>query len=248
MLSSLLKFPKKFADPVKKEIGLDFGTKLVNEIADTRLRAFLLNRLKITPGTVTRLIKRYQVKVINSMNRRLHPTMLLKLPQSCTVQLQGFRLPQRSAPLFPSDDIRWDVMKKSCFSNILKETFEANPVNAPIRLLYEDATLLAINKPYNIPFDEPIFIGRIKEKSNCSEGYLRVLNRLEPNETGVLLFAKKETTFNEMSKFFHQAKIDDQVQPVYWAMTTSVYKETPFGEIYSLHYRGRGDHRPRFSK
>ena len=247
MFSSLFKLPKSIINQVRKsDPVIDFGTRLVNETAGTRLRAFLLNRLKITPGTVTRLIKRYQVKVVDSNNQRLHPTMLLKLPQNCSIQLQGFRFPERGTPLFPQDDVRWDVMKNRCFSELLKETLGNDPVKAAVKILYEDEKILAINKPYNIRYDDALYLGRVKEKASYSGKYLQVVNKLELYETGVLLFAKDEASYKAMIDWFNPIQIGNQVQAVYWAMTSSVYKSTPFGEIYSLHYRGREDHRLRF--
>ena len=182
------------------------------------------------------------VKVTDPSGKRLHPTQGGKLAAGTVVQLQGLRLPHRPKPLTDNPFMPLELLKKKAESSILQEANSQSGATVDIKVLHQDANVVVLNKPYNIALDDDSYLGRVKA---LFPGQLIPVNTLATDETGILVFARNPQSQETLGKLFHSSRL--LARPVYWAMTTSVYKDAAYGELYNLQYRGRPDHRRRFA-
>jgi RluA family pseudouridine synthase len=82
------------------------------------------------------------------------------------------------------------------------------------RILYEDEALLIYNKPAGISSDDPQFIKALCQLAPA----LQLVHRLDKDTTGVLIFAKSETVYQQMIQLFRQK----QIHKTYYALVDGV--------------------------
>lgn len=72
------------------------------------------------------------------------------------------------------------------------------------RILYEDDDLLFYNKPSNMPSDSPLLLQQLQKRHKTCQ----LVHRLDRDTTGVLLFAKNESTYKALLDLFKKKAID----------------------------------------
>ncbi len=88
---------------------------------------------------------------------------------------------------------------------------------APIEIIYEDQSLLVVNKPAGIAVHEGKSVHQLKSLAGIVEKHYRgsqfppqLVHRLDKDTSGLLLFAKDEKALSELEKLFAAGSIDKE--------------------------------------
>ena len=105
---------------------------------------------------------------------------------------------------------------------------ELKAENIPLDIIYEDDTLLVLNKPANMVvhpgygnFDGTLVNGLIYHFQNLpemegNEGRPGLVHRLDKNTTGIMVIAKTEYALSHLAKQFYDRTSDRRYQALVW--------------------------------
>lgn len=164
------------------------------DYADQRIDNFLLTRLKGVPKTrIYRILRKGEVRV---NKKRIQPSYRLQAGDELRIPPIRMDEPKKAAQ--PSQSL----------VEILKQ-----------RILYEDKTLLIINKPAGIAVHggSGVNLGLVEALRTLypKSPQLELAHRLDLGTSGCLILAKRRSALRELHDLMRQG----QVTKIYWALT-----------------------------
>lgn len=169
------------------------------DFAEQRIDNFLVTRLKGVPKTrIYRLLRKGEVRV---NKKRIDPSYRLKAGDQVRIPPVKMDVPKK--PVQPN-------------KNLMDLLFN--------RILYEDKSLLIINKPSGIAVHggSGVKLGLVEALRNMYPKFphLELAHRLDSDTSGCLVLAKKRGVLKELHDLFRNG----QVNKVYWALTKGHWK------------------------
>jgi 23S rRNA pseudouridine955/2504/2580 synthase len=104
------------------------------------------------------------------------------------------------------------------------ENFEEPEVDFAYSIIYEDEIMLAINKPANLPCHPAGIYFKNTLSTKLSESFdhkIHLINRLDRETSGIVLFAKSQNTAKYLSNLF----VTKQVSKEYFVVVHGIFPE-----------------------
>ncbi|MDO4587815.1 MAG: RNA pseudouridine synthase [Planctomycetia bacterium] len=108
--------------------------------------------------------------------------------------------------------------------------FDTNPLNFQLDIIYEEGSVIAINKPAGILTQSPPGIDSlelhvkkylIEKEQKTGKCYLGIPHRLDRPASGLIVFAKNSRAANRLSEQFESR----MVQKKYWAIVSGMIED-----------------------
>lgn len=173
--------------------------KITADYADQRIDNFLIARLKGVPKSrVYRILRKGEVRV---NKKRAQPSY--RLQEGDEIRIPPIRVSEQ--PVAPKANKH--------VVDLLQD-----------RILYEDKSLLIINKPSGIPVHGGSGVGlgiiEILRTMYPKSPHLELAHRLDADTSGCLILAKKRSVLKEV----HELLRNGQVRKIYYALTKGHWK------------------------
>jgi 23S rRNA pseudouridine955/2504/2580 synthase len=181
-----------------------------SDFTGQRIDNFLITRLKGVPKThIYRILRKGEVRV---NKKRVQPSY--HLAENDQVRLPPLKVEEKSTPGIPSRQLI------SFLSS---------------RILYEDKSLLIINKPSGLPVHGgsgvKLAIIEILRYMYPKSPHLELVHRLDADTSGCLILAKKRSVLKELHELLRTGKI----RKIYWALTKGHWKPSQYRVDAALH-------------
>ena len=210
------------------------GCVATSKADDTSLSSAVVQRLTIGPEEAGQRLDNYLLRELKGVPKSL----IYRIVRSGEVRINGGRC-QPDQRLFAGDELRLPPVRRAAFSE------EKPPVTPAVSLpvLFEDDTLLAINKPCGVAVHggSGLAWGLIEalRAQRPDARFLELAHRLDRETSGVLLVAKKRAALVGLHDMFREQRGDKRylaLVPGIWRdravkVTLPLYKYlTPEGE------------------
>ncbi|MHB1947296.1 MAG: 23S rRNA pseudouridine(955/2504/2580) synthase RluC [Gammaproteobacteria bacterium] len=186
---------------MQKSSAVEYVT-IPADYAGQRIDNYLVTRLKGVPKTrIYRILRKGEVRV---NKKRIDPSY--RLQEGDIVRIPPLKLDVPKKPVQPHP-------------NLVAKLSE--------RILYEDASLLIINKPAGIPVHggTGVSMGLVEALRNMYPKLpqLELVHRLDLDTSGCLILAKKRSALRELHELMRSGH---QIRKVYWALTKGHWKQS----------------------
>lgn len=177
-----------------------------------------VQRLTIGPEEAGQRLDNYLLRELKGVPK----SRIYRIVRSGEVRINGGRC-QPDQRLFAGDELRLPPVRRSVFSD------DRPPVAPPVALpvLFEDETLLAINKPCGVAVHggSGLAWGLIEalRAQRPEARFLELAHRLDRETSGVLLVAKKRAALVALHDMFREQRGDKR----YLALVPGVWKGGP---------------------